>query len=1812
MIAGFDITNTSLNEDNVGLLNEPDLFSGKFTTAAGLEKIRKRLLDLTTRNRLLSFKWTKGRVLRVIATPPDDLYSNLLVNNKSLSFAPIPEPPQEDYEGESKIYDEQDKPITFKRPDVKKYAEKLGIPTSYELQSTYPDNCLLEGGLIQTLLYPEDLEGQLRKLEQTARTAIEESGTNMLYMVFGFLEWYDNKDATKPLYAPLLVLPVSLKRGRVDPTTGFFQYDLSYTGEDISDNLTLREKLRQDMSLELPDLEEEDTPEIYFEKIREFVSSRNTWKVHLQATLTLLSFGRLLMYLDLAPSRWPDNKTLDKHPLIKGFFEGFERNESPISYAPEYPIDGNPKAESIPLIDDADSSQHSALIDALDGKNIVIEGPPGTGKSQTITNLIAAALTKGKTVLFVSEKLAALEVVRRRLDKAGLGMFCLELHSHKTQKRKLLDDIQHRLDAHFSDPIKLNNLLSEAEGRRNRLKRYVEVINSVLDNQLDLTVHQILWKAERYRAALANKSVQLNNLEFPEASEIDHEYMDRLSEAVQQFGLHLTNIGGYSHEHPWFGYSLHKLVFGDESAVEKLLIRLSNAANKLEEEHARIQNEVCLMLPNSREEFYSFSAQVSQITPLDGDEATDLLPGLYSPQIIGEIETLFEDIGYINEHIPIIERVLSSPDDISTKHIECAGELLRKARLLSHNAIVSSEIVRRANELRQLHSVLVQSHKYFSEILEIACVSIPLDMEGLRLSKSVATVIKEAPLDLLTLRNAELFEASALQIADEAVEEGLKLQKERSCLASLFQLSTLPPRDEIAKVCRTFLAGGGWLSFLNSDWRVAKKLYKRLTLQKTKIKAARCAVELGNLVDFIDSRVKFEGNADYQRVLGKIFRGLDTDFKKIRRLVDWYNLAREQLLHYTVFSTGPTVRDILNLPTDRLTLFQSKVSNTELFWEPINSLGSKLDEVFMDTSVPAAITMRHATEFPQYLNSLDNFAEALVEIGNFIAGLTNEPISPQQLVTHFDELSLVRKTLESVRQRRSIQQFLGTRYQELQTDFTPIHKALKWCEQVKEVGLSHCFEYLFTPGASNRLEAFKAKTSAINTIWKSLEAIEEEFEQFGCVDWKAWYGEEVVRVTPEQIQQRSGVALQNTHVLWDWASLSRSQQTMEALALDLLAGMALKGNLLAEDLTHAFCYSFYTSIAKSILRHTPELMEFSGVSHGQVRDNFVKLDQDIIRLTGARCAHIISKRNVPQGIGRGSPKNYTERELLYHEINKKKRHISIRKMMSQAGNALQAIKPCFMMGPLSVSQYLEPGKLNFDLVVMDEASQLRPEEILGAIARGTQIIVVGDTNQLPPTNFFDRFMTEDSDEDEVGAVEGAESILDISKFLFQPVRTLRWHYRSQHESLIAFSNRHFYDDKLIVFPSAHGHEEGLGVRYHFVADALYENRRNRQEAKRVADAVLNHFLNRKDESLGVVTLNLTQKDLIEEEVENHLKTFKDAEHFLSKWEEGGYPFFVKNLENVQGDERDVIFVSTTFGPDSKGAIYQRFGPINRDKGWRRLNVLFTRSRKRMEIFSSLQPEDISLTDRTSRGAKALRDYLAYAKDGILEAPTITGRDPDSDFEIAVGDVLRNHDYKVEPQLGVAGFFIDLAVRNPDREGEFLAGIECDGATYHSGLSVRDRDRLRQQILERLGWEGKIYRIWSTDWFRDPRGQVKRLLAFLEDVREKSRNETTTRIETALPLFQFRERLDLTSNQVATLTGSGFCVEVGDCVTYFDVESPTDHKMVQIVERHPDPSSGIIAANAPLAQALLGSEIGDEVEFRLPQGKKVLQVFDIER
>ena len=542
---------------------------------------------------------------------------------------------------------------------------------------------------------------------------------------------------------------------------------------------------------------------------------------------------------------------------------------------------------------------------------------------------------------------------------------------------------------------------------------------------------------------------------------------------------------------------------------------------------------------------------------------------------------------------------------------------------------------------------------------------------------------------------------------------------------------------------------------------------------------------------------------------------------------------------------------------------------------------------------------------------------------------------------------------------------------------------------------------------------------------------------------------------------------------------------------------------LTEEPQTAFETAFFAWWLPLAIDASPQLRRFLQWEHADTITKFRTLDalaQDLAAAQVRRAvAHDLPARD---GVSRKS-----ELGVLRHQLGLQRPSVSIRRLIAQMPTTFTKLAPCVLMSPLSVAQYLPADHAQFDMVIFDEASQITTWDGIGTIARGRQSIIVGDPKQLPPTNFFGR--ANDDDEDLELYETDLPSILDEAAAAGLPTHQLNWHYRSRDEALIAFSNHHYYGDRLVTFPSPKTQSDA--IVFHRV-DGVYARgtaRTNEIEARAIVALAVQRLLSGLElpeadrPSLGVITFNSQQQELILDLLDVERRANPDLEFYFDDDREE--PMIVKNLENIQGDEREVMLFSITFGPDKAGKIAMNFGAVNNDGGEKRLNVAITRARSELHIFASITADQIDLTRSKALGVAHLKNFLDYADRGAIALPAREEGSlgpAENPFEEAVAEAFRAKGWEVRTQIGVSGFRIDLGIVHPDRAGAYLAGIECDGATYHSSASARDRDQIREAVLRNLGWE--ILRIWSTDWFMNGKDVCDRVDLALQELLEASR------------------------------------------------------------------------------------------------------------
>ncbi|WP_422926346.1 DUF3320 domain-containing protein [Singulisphaera sp. PoT] len=1347
--------------------------------AARLEADRRALLDLSLRNPLLNYV-PRSRSILVDGESPEQLLRLLVRENKRMSFRPAAETPTNGSNG---------KPTK-------------AIEASSRTRSTGSR----DDSSLATNLTAEELQSRLLAIYYAARTSIEELGVNTLYLTLGMLTWADPDTPQKELKAPLLLIPVEIERSNARD-----RFRIRHSDEELAVNLSLSERLRTEFGIKMPEWQDGDDFQIetFFDHLEQAIEGQEDWNVdRSRVVLGFFSFGKFLMYRDIAEEAWPEGAKPSQHPILRSLLaDGFK--EEPPTVDERDDLDSHLTPESSYLVLDADGSQTLAILDVLNGRNLVIQGPPGTGKSQTITNLIAEALARNKSVLFVAEKLAALEVVKHRLDKAGLGDICLELHSHKTSKKALLEDLKRTLELGRPKLGRIDEDFQILGETRQRLNAYCQALKAPI-GETEVSPYQAFGELLQLRQQPWIDAPTLAIPNFVGWSRID---MRRRVGLVEELQARLKFVG-VPHRHPFWGSRRTLLLPAEVEKLRELVATTLSATTALQDAGDRLVSRMGLPPLVSRADAEALERGARRISKIAQRQAAE----------VGREEwyTRREDI----------ERLVESGSTLAELHEKYDATLLPDAW---------------QGDLQETRSDLnTYGRKWWSW----------LSPRYRRANRKVASLCKSSPPAQFDAK-LELLDA-----LNTAARSRAEVERLHPLGAQVF--------------------GPRWQGE-RSKWATLAPQAKAIIQLHVDVRSKRLP---SGLLEFLARQPDF---SQVVPLVENLKRALSSHLDAVQRLVEFLNF-------------------------DGKTRFQSEIRVEDQPW-PVQRDLFQLWSGHVD-EMPALVAFNHLAE------------------------------------------------------------------------------------RCRNDGL--------------------AEVVAIAEAW------------------------------PEAIR----------------------------------------------DLVALFRLHWYEQLLSRAFQERPALAGFDGRGHDHAIGAFQNLDRLYLRHNRARLAEKHWER-LPKHTGGG------QLAILRREFEKKTRHLPIRQLLGKAGNAVKAIKPVFLMSPLSVATYLAPGQTTFDLVIFDEASQVKPVDALGAILRARQVVVVGDSKQLPPTDFFAR-MNEDDDAAEETSGD-VESILGLFTSQGAPQRMLRWHYRSRHESLIAVSNREFYEDRLLVFPSPDASRGESGLVLRRTPQSQYDrgkSRTNPAEADAIVEAVFAHArkqLTRPPESrlsLGVASFSRAQTEAIRDRLERRRREDSTLEDFFST--NINEPFFVKNLENVQGDERDVIFISVGYGQTAEGELALNFGPLNDEGGERRLNVLITRARFRCEVFTNLTSNDIDLKRTRSLGMRTFKSFLAYAE-GLAGTIAPTDEDPSADsFVAVVRSELAKQGIEVRGPLGSTNASLEIAVVNPDAPSQYLLALETDGLPYQEATSARDRDRLRAQVLESLGWH--LARIWSTDWVRNPTGEVKRIVSLIEEAR----------------------------------------------------------------------------------------------------------------
>lgn len=711
----------------------------------------------------------------------------------------------------------------------------------------------------------------------------------------------------------------------------------------------------------------------------------------------------------------------------------------------------------------------------------------------------------------------------------------------------------------------------------------------------------------------------------------------------------------------------------------------------------------------------------------------------------------------------------------------------------------------------------------------------------------------------------------------------------------------------------------------------------------------------------------------------------------------------------------------------------------------------------------------------------------------------NKKINFKKIIDYLKTLREVQEKEEELRNNEEkLINILGDYYNKLKTDWKGI---IFECENTNEF-LEKGFDFSYFVNTKEKDFNLRRDKylSLSNDLGEIFEIYKEVFQNFNNR-----FDENLFDIYKEELNSleiKIDGCIKSHDRLENWIRFNKLLNDAKEMKLKEFIDISIKKKTNENNLKPMFTKLFYRQWIDYVFQNDPVLGDFKRINHDNILKLFIEKDKGVFEISKAKIySKLSNERPNHNFITQGS-----ELSILKRENEKKRRQMSVRELLKKTSNLVQTLKPCFLMSPLSISSYLDPNSIKFDTVIFDEASQILPWDALVAIYRADQVIMVGDNRQMPPTTFFSAsglssYMDEEFDENNINDFE---SILDICSASYDGF-DLKWHYRSRTEDLISFSNTNFYDDRLITFPSALVERKNFGVEFIYLKNGEYYNRRNRVEAIEICELIFRHFKENPKRSLGIVAFSQAQQSEIEDQLSKYRETRKEYDSFfdLDKTE----PFFVKNLENVQGDERDTIIFSICYAQDKNGKLSHNFGPLNKKGGERRLNVAITRAKYNVKVVSSIRWNDIDLSRTKSKGAKLLKNYLEYSEKGInyssKETENNKFNEAESLFEEQVAELIKDAGYSYDMQVGCSGYRIDIGVKHPEK-CDYVLAVECDGATYHSSKEARDRDRLRQEVLERQGW--KFYRIWSTDWFKNRKIEEERLLKHIRNAIDQYKDD----------------------------------------------------------------------------------------------------------
>lgn len=1655
---------------------------------------QSKLLQLDRRNNLLYFKGNPEQV----TTPSGRLRSTRCVPITNLDIDEIDE------------FLSQQRKATFDFIDRRRNPQGIdSMPDDSDR-----DDERVTPGKLKTDIEPHALQGVLQRFSKKDQEWEEEQGINVLFLAVGFLRWIDEEGESAR--SPLLLLPCDLERS--SPRDA---YVLKREDDEVTINATLRHKL-QEFNINLPEFNHEEYSD-YLDAVGNIITDYPGWSVSNEIILSVFPYTKMAMWDDLQQMR----QSGIEHPFVRrlaGAPQDSSLSENAINnlFPSDNQLTGGKLDDIINLreeyvVTDTDHSQLKAIAAARSGRDLVIHGPPGTGKSQTIVNIIANLMAHGKRVLFVSEKSVALNVVKERLERSDLGVFCLDMHSESGRKSSVYKQLDRSFNEKAQQPAPgIDETLDEC---RRKLNEVVRALHE-LREPLGLSLYQIYGKYGQVR--------DLPDIEFnvPNLITYSREEYKELESTIERVALQSDEFLDTDMS-IWEPLKLEAKSFGVADGIRRSTNVTLGAVRHLEEGIHQIADALEMHRPSNLDQIVHLRDLVSHLEDrpslLEGWPIVDTIDGLHS-LAVGEKNRQTEALQLDNhverafgEQLPDLDfhKVFEEISDLDDSKYQALTEMIGKNwpdRLLPDPVKILNIVAKLDDSTADICDALAElSGKFGAESPSASLDTIETILNFVdRISE--LDIVHEEWTDLDVLHNLEKRVDIAHDIAIELDDKEKELF--RSYDPEIIDESSID--RQLLERLRTDYQSKLKRS-MGKAYRRDRKRLSRFLKSPKKLELDDCNSVVTSILKIRSLRQDFDKSYEMvEKEIHKYANGRETDWSRVKQRIDAVNL---------LIDDWPWSLDKLRTLLTNREHRSALVATHREYVTASKTLDSAITELASDR-----IDFEHIS--PANMSDIFNPAhltlQPLVELIHPI--IQQLKLVPYRWLEFSKVIGYVSRlhTIESEERvsKAKLTHSFGEWFNGRDTNWDSIMVTLAWYQELLDLvngTLDGCLKEIACGKdvvfdcdvSSNRVEELQSsyvrELQVLDSCFDATRSTWRSWEDAPFEDFRAWLN---------TINGKADSAE-------NWIEFKHLSKKLDDVLGSGTVEYILSVISSTDQIPGIIERRLFMVWLSEIESRDPRIQNVSVNDYEMARHRFIELDR---KLPHVLCNNVRS--NCMQEYPTSSNIGISSGQIgtLKRELQKRRRQLAIRRLLTKAPMVIQALKPCFLMSPLGVSQYLERTNglsqgIHFDTVIFDEASQIKPEDAVPAISRADQVIVVGDQKQLPPSNFFEHRNESDHDddetEDEINWLEGQESILDVMvSIAFGSVgeHNLDVHYRSRHDSLIRYSNRYFYEDRLLTFPNP-GVDDSLGVQSVYLPDGRYDvggSRTNQVEAQRVVELVFEQFQAKPNESVGVVALSRNQADRIEALIDEHrLSMSQFDDHFSSNKTER---FFVKNLENVQGDERDHIILSVGYGPSTESErVYNRFGPINSEGGERRLNVAVSRARRSMTIVHSLRPEDIV---SESAGARLLRRYIEFAinpETALEQNLTVdTQAETESPFEEVIRRYLIERGHVVDVQVGVAGYRIDLAIKSENGCG-YALGIECDGATYHSAPAARDRDWLRQSVLEGLGWN--IHRVWSRSWIKDPERELRKIEEALQEQSHVPESSSADSIDLGVDEFE---------------------------------------------------------------------------------------------